>query len=326
MDVNTFVLESMGLMYMDTPKAGGTSLKTRLAQLEAGYKAPHDSSSHEAASEMFIHDQAINPLKPVTAYEEQLQEKILFSSNWKRFCVVRNPFSRLFSAWFSKVLLRQPGYLEALPGYELPELVTSTEEVYAAFERFVDYLAEFGCDSNPHWDRQVLLLFSGTLEWDKVFRFENLQEELSSATDLFGEHQLTLEHLNVSGFSPNWEMISPKTKNLITSLYACDFEAYGYSLEQPRGPSNVDLLPVYINAVVARNKRISQLIARYESQLSTSSELEERVRALEQELEVRIRALEQELEEQTRSLHELQSSRSWRLTAPLRKMKRVIAR
>ncbi len=333
-EVNTYIVESLHLMYMDTPKAGGTSIKTRLAQLEAGYEPPNDSYSHESAAEMYIHDKAVNPLKSVADYDDGLQEEILFSSAWRRFCVVRNPYARLFSAWFSKILLRQPGYLRTLPGYELPDVITCTSDIYTAFERFVAYLGKKGCNSNPHWDRQVLLLFHGTLQWDRIFRFENLQEELDGAANLFGGQHITLGRLNLSGFAPNWAKIAPSTRDLIATLYAEDFDAYGYGKEPPNDVSGVDLLPVYINAVVMRNERIAQLIERSERQvMKNEAQLAENtaqrtentaLQARNSELEAQISALKQELEIRLSAIHKLENSISWKITRPLRTLRRVI--
>ena len=75
---NTFVVESMKLLYMDTPKTAGTSLKTKLAETVADYIPPDHSDSLETVPEMFIHDRVINPLKPVTFYSEEEQNEILF--------------------------------------------------------------------------------------------------------------------------------------------------------------------------------------------------------------------------------------------------------
>jgi hypothetical protein len=328
LELNTFVLESFNVVYMDTPKTGGTSLKTVLAAMEGEYNPPEDSLSDETSAEMFIHDRAINPLKPVTHFPDQLQEEILFSKDWKRFCVVRNPYSRLFSAWLSKLLLRQPGYLESVPGYALPDTIGDRDEVYAAFQDFVEYLARHGTNSNPHWDRQTNLLFAGSIEWDEILKFETLQVDLERANQLFGGQRMVLDRLNVSGFAPDWGAVPAETKDQIKSIYIDDFEAFGYEPSPPLDEGTLDILPVYVNSVVARNKRIATLIKRSTDQASVIADQRGEISTLEQTNSSQAQRLEQaekQLAMMAQNLHDLENSRSWKLTAPLRRLKKLVS-
>jgi hypothetical protein len=316
LEQNTFVVESIGMVYMDTPKTAGTSIKTRLAQVDSGYVAPRDSLSLETVSDMFIHDRSINPLKPITAYTELEQREMLFSSSWKRFCVVRNPFNRLFSAWFSKLLLRQPGFIDSVADYELPQKVSEISDIYRLFENFVIYLGKCGCDSDPHWNLQTRLLFHNDIEWDHIFRFENLQQQLRESTEYFGGKVVELDKLNVSGFTPDWNLISDETISLIQDIYKTDFEAYGYSALPPVNRGTGNILVEYINAVAGRNSRIYALT-------ETNRRQQERLKALDmdyQQLRARLDESEFEVSQLAGQLNDWVNSRSWKLTSPLRKL------
>lgn len=331
---NTYVVESLGLFYMDTPKTAGTSIKTRLAEISANYKRAEHSATLETVSEMFIHDRAINPLKPITAYSNEIQEEVLFSDSWRRFCVVRNPYERIFSAWFSKLLLRQPGYINTVPGYHLPGKVNRQEDIYDLFDEFISYLGEHGCRSDPHWDLQARLLLHNSINWGKVFRFENLQEELLKNVEFFGGEKITLERLNVSGYSADWTAVSSSTIELIQTIYRDDFRQYGYPLSPPDSECRVDTLAAYVNAVSGRNDRMEALI-----NLSRQADLEiEALRrdkeALQRDKEALqrdkeairrdIRALNDALTETKVQLHGVVNSKSWKVTKPLRIFGRLV--
>lgn len=310
LEMNTFVLESQKILYMDTPKTGGTSLKTRLAELAAGYVAPSDGDSPEAVNEMFIHSRAINPLKSLTDFSEAEQADILFAEDWKRFCVIREPYSRLFSAWFSKVLLCEKGYRETLPGYTISDSFTTTSDVYAAFERFVLYLDSEGTTSDPHWGVQSDLLFGGDIKWNQVFRFEQLQEQLLQNSDFFGGWEVGLPKLNVSGYSPDWERVSPQCREAISRIYALDFEAYGYLASPPERSEADELLCTYINRVIARNKRISGLLDRLGQNKAESVELQ-----------CRLEQSKREIADLQGELNHALNSYSWKITRPLRALR-----
>jgi hypothetical protein len=316
LEQNAYVLESIGLIYMDTPKTAGTSIKTKLAQLESGYVAPKDSLSLESITEMFIHDSAVNPLRTIAAFTEQDQSDMLFTTLWKRVCVVRNPYNRLFSAWFSKVLLRQPGFIEVLQGYDMPERISGISEVYSLFESFVAHLREHGCASDPHWDLQTKLLFHDDIAWDKVFRYESLEDELTANSALFGSANMELGKLNVSGFSPDWDLISEKTKEMIVEIYEPDFDVYDYRKIPPPRRDNNNTLVEYINAVAGRNDRIDML-------LSSRKKLQLEIERLHQECDdllSRIHDVEERSEDVSLQIKSILNSRSWKLTSPLRKL------
>ena len=320
---NTFVVKSINLLYMDTPKTAGTSLKTRLAETEANYTPPEDSASLETVSEMFIHDRAINPLKPVTAYPRDQQQEMLFSEQWKRVCVVRNPYERLFSAWFSKILLRQPGFMARVSGYHLPRSIGSRKDIYRYFEEFVNHLNTFGCDSDPHWDLQTRLLFHDTIEWSKILRFETLQEELLGNKEYFGGNEIVLDRLNVSGFSPDWDLVSSETKKMIQSIYRDDFSEYNYSLDPPGVPTDFDTLVTYVNSVASRNDRLGvlfELNRQAEQEIGLQRREQEALRVENEALRFANQAAIDRLTVAESELDSLVSSRSWRVTRPLRAM------
>lgn len=260
---STFVLEKQKVMYLDTPKTGCTSIKLALCELDHDFEAPAFSDSLETTPELFIHDRRSTPLKSLTDMPEDTQQKILFGAQWKRFCVVRNPFDRVFSAWFSKVLLREPGLYNKLPGLILPTKLVGLDQVWVEFSRFIDYLAAHGTETDPHWDRQHRLLFMGQINWDVIIKYERLNEEFKVSGSKLNGLQLELPRTNESGFGPDWSKISERTIDQIKEIYELDFSEFGYDLRPVSGPDEGTRINAasLVNSIIARNQRLEQVFS-----------------------------------------------------------------
>jgi hypothetical protein len=260
---STFVLESYSVMYLDTPKAGCTSIKTALCRLLDDFKFPQESDSRETARDMFVHDRSRIPLKSLLDLNRADQFRVLFSNLWKRFCVVRNPFDRVFSAWYSKVLLREPGVYDKIPALGFPPKLSSIGEIYSLFEEFIEYLLANGTESDAHWDTQHDLLFIGQIQWDVIEKYERLVSKTRHSYPKLNGLQLSLPVVNKSGFRPDWTRVSTRTRDAIAELYADDFEIFGYEKWPHRSSdcnSEIDAVSL-INTIVSRNLRLEQLFA-----------------------------------------------------------------
>ncbi len=262
---STYVLEPRKLFYMDVPKCAGTSIKTLLASVK-GYNSDlaEFAESSETRREMLIHERKINPVPSLRSFPREKQEEILFGDTWARFCVVRNPYTRIFSVWFSKVLLREIGYLEKLPGYTLRETYENTDQILDDFRNFVQFIYE-NQSTKPldgHWDRQTRLLLHDSLKWDRIFKYEELPsvEEYLRQKGV-GDGQLG--RLNVSGYNPDFKCLGKDTISKIREMFAEDFECFDYDPDLLPSASSVDesLLILYVTSSIARNLRIQGLRA-----------------------------------------------------------------
>jgi len=61
---------------------------------------------------MFIHARPNVPLPSLVDLNNRTQEEVLESPDFLRITVVRNPYTRLISAWTNKILLCEPGVKE----------------------------------------------------------------------------------------------------------------------------------------------------------------------------------------------------------------------
>src|SRR5687768_7893976 len=105
---NSYLSQRYKLLYVATPKVACTSLKWWFAGLE-GYSQvlSEIKDSKESDPDLVIHDSFHKVAPDVAGLLPHALAESLVSDAYFRFAVVRNPYKRVFSAWQSKLLLRE---------------------------------------------------------------------------------------------------------------------------------------------------------------------------------------------------------------------------
>ena len=178
---SSFVDLSKRYLYFEVPKAACTQMK-ELLRLQHG--APpiqlFVGKLMETRREMFVHARENVPLPSLVDLDDATQKEVLESDSFFRFTIVRNPYTRLVSAWKNKVVPCEPGcerlYLEIkgrLPDMHAKELI--------AFDEFVGYLQARGdlSEADPHWRCQVDHLFLEALSFSHVGKVEDMAATLA---------------------------------------------------------------------------------------------------------------------------------------------------
>src|ERR671916_2964714 len=141
----TFVMKRWQAMYVSVNKAACTSLKWLVAELQDEDPARfHRSLSREVTPVMTIHRRHLWKHTPMAKRlpAEELAE-ISPDNGWFVFAVVRHPTARLFSAWQSKLLLREPWFVEQFSDEEwFPRPPAGGDDIVSEFQRFVRIVAE----------------------------------------------------------------------------------------------------------------------------------------------------------------------------------------
>lgn len=227
---STFVSIPKRYMYFEVPKAACTKMKELLSTLENG--PPVEllvGNLLETRRDMFIHDRKNVPLPSLVDLDEKTQKEVLESPNILRMTFVRNPYTRLLSAWKNKVMVCEPGYEQvyidvkgSLPPLSKKSLVT--------FDQFVEYIST-RCDlrtCNPHWRRQCDHLFLSALNFSFIGKIENMAEGLRHFEQHLGlGHALTAHARNSSpGF--DGEGYDKTLADKVHLLYQSDFDTLGY--------------------------------------------------------------------------------------------------
>ncbi len=349
------VIEELRIVYVPVSKAACTSLRWLLADLLGLPPGSfEDPAKFRATQGQTI--QNVNKWPPqyiVQRADPGWLEEVAGAENWFRFSVVRDPARRLWSAWQSKVLLRQPGFLGAF-GEEswFPGIPSSPEEVLEGYERFVAALDEEDEDrrpSDPHWRPQTDLLGDATPALNHVGRVETLGDTLG----LLGEHVarfgLELPEMrreNVTPLPYPEGLLSEEAVRIIREYYAPDYRAFDYPEPEAGLPSGeaarrwkeeTKVLLPSARALIAHNERLTTLDESLQEARRQAAATRKNNKDLRREVAkrdkqvVRLRHRENALEGQVESLRvssealreslqEIQQSSAWHYSAPLRRL------
>ena len=262
----TVVLPALRVLFVPVPKAGCTSVLWLLAEL-AGEPLERfgRSTLAEPSPALTIHDMSLwSAEHRLSGYDGRERERMLTEDGWLRFSLVRHPATRLWSAWQSKLLLREPRFVEAF-GDEpwFPRVPHRAFELVEDFRRFVHAVAA-GAAEDVHWAVQHELVES--LPLTHIGRVERIEETL----DLLRAHMPgdwgTAPRENRSRVPLPPHAFGEGERAALEARYGRDLEAFGYDLEEPREPETegewelrVDPLVPLLRDTIEQNVRIAQL-------------------------------------------------------------------
>jgi len=260
---SSFVNVSKRYLYYEVPKAACTQMK-ELLRLQEG--APpiklFAGKLVETRREMFIHARENVPLPSLIDLDDATQRDALESSDFLRLTIVRNPYTRLVSAWKNKVVPCEPGcerlYLE-IKGH-LPDMHS---KALIGFDEFVAYL-ESQCDlsrCDQHYRRQVDHVFFEALNFSYVGKVENMAASLARFQQHLGlPDPLTAGGKNVSA-SVSLATYDQNLADRVYSLYQRDFDLLGYDRDSWREGQSVGPIPPK-KAVLSEERFYDEIIER----------------------------------------------------------------
>ena len=135
---NGIALDDVELLYVPVPRAGSTAVLWALAESE---QLPEErfleSGKLEVTRALTVHDLSVwGEGRRLAGRHPKDLERILGSGDWLRFTVIREPVRRIWSAWLTKVLLRDPRFLTTFGAEDwFPRRVGDAREVVVAFRR-----------------------------------------------------------------------------------------------------------------------------------------------------------------------------------------------
>jgi hypothetical protein len=228
-------------MYFAVPKAACTQMKELLRTVESAPPVRlFADGARQTRRDMFIHARSNVPLPSLADLDDRAQREVLEAPDFLRMTVVRNPYTRLVSAWRNKIFLCEPQtihlYLQikgGLPGVHEKSLVS--------FEEFVEYL-ESKCDlstCDAHWRWQINHTFLRAMRFSLIVKVEQMTDGLRQ----FQQHLGLSDYLPANGRNASVPFgSSPYSKELadrVYSLYRRDFEVLGYDRNTwPAGREN----------------------------------------------------------------------------------------
>jgi len=307
------VLEEFQILFLPIPKSGCTSVLWQLAALAGLPRSRFQGTrTAEVSRSMAIHDMNLwEPRHQWKNHSEAEQGAIMASDNWLRLSVARDPAPRLWSAWQSKILLREPRFVSRFGSEDwFPGPTPTVDAAVDSFRAFVHAL-DVDPDEAPHdahWGPQhdlmagVPLTFVGRAE-DPAATRAKLAGHVGARGQVADD--VPRENANPIPYHPS--VYDDAAADVLNRVYAADFREFGYA-------------PLDVASVTAS----SEWRTRAESRLLLVGELVERHLRIGELLEVvsKVSGLESENVRLTKELAALHASRSWKLTRPLRALRR----
>ena len=249
-------------IYIEVYKAASTTMRILLRDLYgSAARKPFPGFNRDMLGSIYARESV--PLPPLTALEDKDQRELLEAPDVLRFTIVRNPYTRLVSAWRNKVFLCDP-WIEDVYTAVRGEMPPIGQERPVEFAEFVSYLeSTVGGVWDAHWTRQVDLTFPKSLWFTHIGKVETLKATIKVLGEqLRVETELQLPHINQEVIRP-----SPKYSSALAArvyaLYEEDFAAFEYDAkswmhDREDKPCLISE-EYFLDYVISRNLAITQL-------------------------------------------------------------------
>jgi len=228
---HSFVFPDHRLLYVETPKAACTSMKVALLVLtgatieDLGFGSPP-----RLFPEAIVHDRRAYPARSLADLLDDELVETLIAPGWMRFSLVRDPFTRTFSAWESKILLGDAGMLDRFQPLGSGDRFDEDDlDIRATFCGFVEDLAERR-DSyfdDLHFRPQVRILGVGAVPYTDIAQLGQLERFLPKLESHL-DRQLVIPRLN-EGLGIPWQRnYNARAIRQVAELYAEDITQFGF--------------------------------------------------------------------------------------------------
>jgi hypothetical protein len=263
----TVVLPEHRVLFLPVPKAGCTTILHILADL-AGLSADafESSATAEVTASTAVHDMTRwGEAHSLGSLEPDERAAILAARDWFRFTVVRDPGPRLWSAWQSKLLLREPRFVELFGDRAwFPHIPEHADDLVEDFRRFVAALGEPDA-RDAHWCVQSDLV--DLLPLNHVGRTEAMAETIAALKAHVGRLGLAdrVDAANRALISSPPGLYDATAAKAVARHYGADYEAFGYTAPKASRASRagwtagVEVLLPAIRSLIERHDRIGQL-------------------------------------------------------------------
>ncbi len=228
-------------IYLDNPKTGCSSIKASLIELE--YRNTIDEfkipTVCDGNNQRLIHNRAEIPFQSLSAFKQHPDPlKYLIQQQYYLFSLVRNPYTRLLSAYYNKIVGNKPlkQQILRLLYNNKPQALTT----YVSLAEFIQVICSQPVTTlDPHWGLQSNLILFNVLQHDFIGKFENYaQDYVTIFTRLCNTQPIPkLRHRNSNNknlyTTPITELITPRLQAAIYKQYQVDFENFGYAYKLP---------------------------------------------------------------------------------------------
>ncbi|MGB0904845.1 MAG: sulfotransferase family protein, partial [Mangrovicoccus sp.] len=210
--------------YFETPKVACTSIKAYMIA-RAGARLPDFKMPQN------IHDRKKSPLVELGNLNEPRALEVMLGS-FKRFSFVRNPYTRILSAYLDKIVQNDHERARMLPifGFEQTDR-PSFLEFLRALEQIPNHRRDI------HFVSQADLLMVDLIDYTRLGRMETFdqdfhlireklfQDKTAKISSNAGRHHATGAADNIATHYGQEET------DMVQALFAADFKLFGYSTD-----------------------------------------------------------------------------------------------
>lgn len=216
-DRRVAISRTAGFIYFRVPKAANSTVSATLYRRLTGER-PDPTGSSRGIRRYFERAHRLSALEVNTLREE-----------FFLFSFVRDPFSRLASAYLEKVRLAPPDFrakrlVHRYFHRDLREAVS--------FREFCSFIDRGGLYADAHWYPQVTFLPLGVEQLHFLGRVENLDDDLREVfRTIFGEElpDVASKIRHATGATEKMKSLyCPESVEIVQRNYRADFEQLGY--------------------------------------------------------------------------------------------------
>jgi len=216
------------ICYIETPRVACSTIKKTLQTAEI-YPRPWDfHTPHMKRGE-----------SPLRFIDENTFASILYSEEYFKFSFVREPFARVLSAYMEK--MRQLQLFRPDPDFHKRYAALGLDVRHnVSFLDFLRRIAELPPqDLDIHWCPQHLLLNFDKIKYDHIGRFERFAEDFSVVQNVIYERSgikfdtQSVEWRKVDAQSKIKYFLTKETADLVSRIYASDYECFRYPFPRP---------------------------------------------------------------------------------------------
>ncbi|MDJ0594698.1 MAG: sulfotransferase family protein [Pleurocapsa sp. MO_226.B13] len=225
-------------IYFEVPKVACSTTKLTLQQLEAktaGLAPPSQEMSiiHNKKQSLLLSPSDVG----LDKFCEMLKDKSIF-----KFGFVRNPYTRILSAFLSKMKWRESPYRKKIA--HILKIDIDSDIPFNQFVYAISQQSEFEMD--PHWRPQTIQLFQDLVTYDFIGFFENFERDLHKALNYIALNknnqnylaESQTENINMKGRKTSAnnkleDFYDSEIQSLVKNIYQNDFLNFGYSFDLP---------------------------------------------------------------------------------------------
>ena len=213
-------------VFVETAKVACSTIKLTLQRFELG----DENFSRENFED--IHDRNFSPLLKLQQVPNF--DVLLKQDHYFRFCFVRNPYTRILSAYLDKIAgnsFREKSIVLSQLGHNMRDM-----SIPISFEQFVSAVEKQPLSMmDNHWRPQYYSTYQDTINYDFIGKLERFDEDYSYVMDKLGASDYYIkESRHATGSSSKFaEYYTEDLLERVCKLFQIDFEKFGYNKEAP---------------------------------------------------------------------------------------------